>query len=224
MRAAKQLATGPVIRDNDMKLLLRKNVNKLGIVGDIVDVADGFGRNYLLPQGLATEPTASNIRALAEARKQAEFEREQFLASLRDQAEKLSDIEISLYARANDEGVLYGSVGRREIAAALREQGFSVDPEHVVLKDPIRRLDKVKVEVRMTADTSAEINVWVHREKTGDESEDELGKEGDEAIEAASAPEDGAEGEETAAETAASAESEARTEAGSDEQGEAKPA
>ena len=91
-----------------MKLLLTKNVSKLGIVGDIVEVAPGYGRNYLVPHGLATEPTDANMRALAEARRLAEEERIREREQLQSLAERLATVEITIRAKANEDGVLYG--------------------------------------------------------------------------------------------------------------------
>ncbi len=154
-----------------MKLLLKKNIKKLGIVGDIVDVADGYGRNYLLPQGLATEPTESNMRALAEARRLAEEERERERAHLAEVTKRIDGIEVTIPARANAEGVLYGSVSKKEIADALNAEGHEIEPEHVLLKDPLKRLDNVLVPVRLIDEFEAEVKVWVVREKIEGEEE-----------------------------------------------------
>jgi len=156
-----------------MKLLLCKNVGKLGIVGDIVDVKAGYGRNYLVPQGLATEPTDTNIRALAEARKAAELERVRQRGQLKALAKRLEDVEVTVRARANEEGVLYGSVSAREISIALVEEGYPILPDQVVLEAPIRHLDNVAVNVSLADDLTAVIKVWVVREKTDDEPQDE---------------------------------------------------
>ncbi len=94
---------------------------------------------------------------------------------------RLGDVEVTVRARANEEGVLYGSVGRKEIAAALAEEGHQVAPDQVVISEPIRHLDNVAVEVRFADDLTSTIKVWVVREKTGmegDEPEEtEAGKE-----------------------------------------------
>jgi len=156
-----------------MRLLLCKNIDKLGIVGDIVEVAAGYGRNYLLPQGLATEPTKVNIRKLAEARLVAEQERIHHRKLLASLADRLQDVEVTIRARANKEGVLYGSVGRREIAVALLDEGFPVEDDHIVLDTPIRHLDNVAVDVKLADDLHSTVKVWVVREKTGDEEEEE---------------------------------------------------
>jgi len=147
------------------KLLLCKNVPKLGIVGDVVDVAQGYARNHLLPKGLATEPTKGNVRRLAEARRHAEEERIRERKMLESLAERLEGVEITIAAKANEEGVLYGSVGPREIAKALHEEGFPIDVEHLALHSPIRHLDNQSVEVKLGEGLHPLIKVWVVREK-----------------------------------------------------------
>ncbi|MHC4067404.1 MAG: 50S ribosomal protein L9 [Planctomycetota bacterium] len=156
-----------------MKLLLRKDVARLGIVGDVVEVSDGYARNYLLPHNLATEPTATNVRALAEERKQAEERRRTFLESQRATADRLREVEVTIRAPANDAGVLYGSVGAREIAAALREEGHDVDASQINLRTPLRQLDNVLVEVNLTGDIQAEVKVWIVRARVSALEEDE---------------------------------------------------
>ncbi|MBU0717814.1 MAG: 50S ribosomal protein L9 [Planctomycetes bacterium] len=173
-----------------MKLLLCKNIDKLGIVGDVVNVAPGYARNCLLPLGLATEPTETNMRALAEARRAAEMERARKRVELEALAEKMQDAEVTIRARANEEGALYGSVGVREIVSALAEEGFYVKPEQVDLDRPIRHLDTITVDVKLADDLRTSVKVWVVPDKTaeGEELEDsdeadepgrEAGKNGD---------------------------------------------
>ena len=161
-----------------MKLLLCKNIANVGIVGDVVDVSPGYARNYLLPLSLAIEPTQFNIRKLAEARKIAEQELAEQRRQLEALAKRIEGIEVTVHARANEEGVLYGSVGRKEIAHALAEEGYIIQHEHIALTTPIRRLDNVPVEIRFAGDLRSQIKVWVVREKTGDEvDEDSEGAE-----------------------------------------------
>jgi len=154
-----------------MKLLLCKNVSTLGIVGDIVDVNEGYARNFLLPKRLATEPTQTNVRRLAEARRQAEEELARERAMLESIAKAIEGLEVTIHARANEDGVLYGSVGRKEIAAAIAEEGHHVAPEQIQLHQPIRHLDNLEVEIRFASDLHCTVKVWVVREKTSEEDE-----------------------------------------------------
>ena len=104
-----------------MKLLLCKSIVKLGIVGDIIDVAPGYGRNYLVPQGLATEPTPANMRALAEARRNAEEERVQQQAQLKQLAARIDCVDVTIRSKANRTAHLYGSVGSRKIVTTMAD-------------------------------------------------------------------------------------------------------
>ena len=101
-----------------MRLLLLEDVRKLGHVGDIVEVKSGYGRNYLLPQRLAAEPTQVNIKAIEEKRKVAAAERSKRLKEFSELAERMKDVSITIEAVANPEGTLYGAVREKDIADA----------------------------------------------------------------------------------------------------------
>ncbi len=174
-----------------MKLLLCKNVAKLGIVGEVVNVAAGYGRNYLVPQGLATAPTDSNVRALAEQRKVAEEVRTRELAEMKALAERVEGVEVTIKASVNEEGVLYGSVGKTEIADALAAEGYPVAAEFVVLQRPIRQLDNISINLKLVDGVPTTIKVWVVRDKPleGEEAEgaeeaSQVGEAGDAGTEA----------------------------------------
>jgi len=144
-----------------MKVLLRRNVSKLGKIGDVVEVKSGYARNYLLPEGLATKPTAGNLKAV-EAEKQAYLEQvAKEKAVLELKATAVRGKEITIPARANEEGHLYGSVGTAQIAAALGQEGILVEPKMVHMDHPIRKLDKYDVEILFGEDVMATIHVWV---------------------------------------------------------------
>jgi len=166
-----------------MKLLLTKDVSKLGIVGDVVEVSAGYARNYLLPSRLATQPTPANMRALAEERAKAEDRRRLAHEALQEQAAKLADVEVTIAVPANEEGVPYGSVGPREVAAALREEGHGVHESLIDLRTPIKRLDNVLVDVVLAEGISTKVKVWVVRTGVteGDEegADEESGDDGD---------------------------------------------
>lgn len=144
-----------------MKVLLRSNIGTLGQIGDVVEVKPGYARNYLLPQHLAVAPTEANIREV-EARK-AEYLAE--LARRREEietrAKAVDGKEITISARANEEGHLYGSVGPAQISAAMAEEGLFVEPSEIHMDQPIRQLDKYDVELRFEQDVTATVHVWV---------------------------------------------------------------
>ena len=144
-----------------MKVLLRQNVEKLGHIGDVVDVRPGYARNYLLPTGVAVKPTQANLKTV-------ELHKQQYLEEMARQrkeievrAAALGGKEITIAVRANVEGHLYGSVGPAQIVAALAEEGIFVEPEEVALAEPIRQLDKYDVELDFGHDVKSTIHVWV---------------------------------------------------------------
>ncbi len=143
------------------KLLLQADVKSLGKIGDIVNVSDGYARNYLLPQALATEPTAKNIARVEEERKRIEAIRAQELAEKKAMAERLNGVEITILSTANELGVLFGSVGPKEIADALREEGYNVDPKNVILADHLKQVGKYSVSLELAPEVTCTVTVWV---------------------------------------------------------------
>jgi large subunit ribosomal protein L9 len=156
-----------------MKLLLKKDVESLGIVGDVVNVKPGYARNYLLPQDLATEPTDSNMKMLAEERKKAEARRAAIRSRRVELAEKLDNVEVTITAAANEDGVLYGSVGPREIASALRDEGYEIEAKCITLHTPLRRLDNVMVDIKLADDIAASVKGGVVRAKSAEELDED---------------------------------------------------
>jgi large subunit ribosomal protein L9 len=149
-----------------MKVLLCEDVAKLGWLGDIVEVKDGYARNYLLPQGIAVIPTEAAIRSLAEekarraeARRLARQEKERLSASL-------EGVEISLTAKANEQGHLFGSVTEAHIAEALQQKGFAVTAEMVHLDAHIKEVGTRDVVIKAASDLKATVRVIVAAEET----------------------------------------------------------
>ena len=146
---------------NQIELLLTENVDNLGIVGDVVKVRSGYARNYLLPHGLATEPTEGAKRRVAERRAEVEAE----LKARREQQEKLIEklatVEITLQRSHTDEGQLYGSVTQHDIVEALAAEGYHLTERDVRIGAPIKRLDSYKIPIQLAADLKAEIKLWV---------------------------------------------------------------
>ena len=106
-----------------MKLLLRRDIPNVGLAGDVVEVKEGYARNYLIPYHLGVLPTTANMKAIEEDKKRAEEERRLRRSALEKQAERMRDIEVTIASACNPEGRLYGSVGPREIGrASCRER------------------------------------------------------------------------------------------------------
>ncbi|UCC49560.1 MAG: 50S ribosomal protein L9 [Gemmatimonadota bacterium] len=144
-----------------LEVILRRKVEDLGDVGDVVSVRPGYARNYLLPQGLAYAATEQNRRRLEQERAAALLAEERDLSNARVLAERLEGASITFSMLAGEEGKLYGSVGPRDIAAQLSEQGFDVHGRHVVMKEPIKALGVYSVPIRLYPEVEASIKVWV---------------------------------------------------------------
>jgi large subunit ribosomal protein L9 len=144
-----------------MKVLLRKNIRKLGAIGDIVEVKTGYARNYLIPQGLGTQPTQANIRRVEEEKARYLEEMARLRGELEARAKQLEGKEITISARANEQGHLYGSIGPAQIAAAMTEAGLFVEVEQVALDQPIRQLDKYDVTLEFSPEVKATVHVWI---------------------------------------------------------------
>jgi len=144
-----------------MKVLLQKNISKLGSIGQVVDVKPGYARNYLLPQGLAVQPTEANMRAIEAAKQQYLEELAKIRSELEAKAKLADGREVTIPARANEEGHLYGSIGPAQLIASLAEENVFVDPEHVVLEQPIRQVGTHEVALQFAEGILATVTVSV---------------------------------------------------------------
>jgi len=144
-----------------MKVLLRQDVPALGTIGEIVDVKVGYARNYLLPRRLGVEPTPANLKRVEEEKVQRELAAKQHLDTLKAVAAKMNGLSVTIKAKANELGHLFGSVNEQQIAEALAAEGYKVAAAQVALAAPIRTLDKFRVPIRLAEGVEAEIDVWV---------------------------------------------------------------
>jgi large subunit ribosomal protein L9 len=144
-----------------MEVILREHVDNLGRRGDVVKVADGYARNFLLPRNLALKVTEANKR---------QIDRERKLADLRDAEEKqqaevlaqrLGQIEIEIARRVGENNALYGSVTSADIAHALEAKGFQVDKRKITLPEPLKALGEVSVPVKVHRDVTTQVKVKV---------------------------------------------------------------
>ncbi len=148
-----------------MKVLLCEDIKKLGWLGDIVEVNEGYARNYLLPQGLAKVATEGNIRSLAKEKAERAQQRLQERRRLEKAAQAVNGAEAVVSAKANEQGVLFGSVTEPMIAANLREQGFEVADEIVKLPEHIKQIGAHEVTLKFADDVTATVRVVVVAEK-----------------------------------------------------------
>jgi large subunit ribosomal protein L9 len=144
-----------------MQLVLTEDVPSLGRQGDLVEVKPGYGRNYLLPNGLATVPTEHNLRLLERYKQRVQQAREARIADLKVLAGQIERLTVTIDANANEEGHLYGSVGAPEIAKALKGHNINVEPEMVRLEGPIKECALYAVKLHLGHDIDTEVKVLV---------------------------------------------------------------
>ncbi|MBN1818019.1 MAG: 50S ribosomal protein L9 [Sedimentisphaerales bacterium] len=144
-----------------MKLLLCEDVEKLGYLGDIVEVKNGYARNFLLPQGLAMVPNEANIRSLAEEKAKRAEQRKLARTQLEKAAQAVEGAEAVIAAKANEQGHLFGSVSEKQIADNLRAQGFDIADRMVHLGGHIKEVGTHEVALKLAADLTATIKVVV---------------------------------------------------------------
>jgi len=154
-----------------MKVLLCEDIKKLGWLGDIVEVNEGYARNYLLPQGLAKVATDGNVRSIAKEKAKRAEQRLQERRHLEKAAQAVNGAEAVVSAKANEQGILFGSVTEPMIAANLREQGFEVADEIVKLPEHIKQVGTHDVTLRFADDVTATVRVVVVAEKVEAEAE-----------------------------------------------------
>ncbi|MCD6361235.1 MAG: 50S ribosomal protein L9 [Armatimonadetes bacterium] len=147
-----------------MELFLLKDVDKLGARGDMVRVADGYGRNYLLPKGFAISTSKVNTEQIEKLKVKIEKEKEKQLEQANALADKIKSKSVSIVVPATDEGHLFGSVTEKEIADALKEESTEIDPECILLEKPIKEIGVYNIPVKLEQDVQTELKVWVVKE------------------------------------------------------------
>jgi large subunit ribosomal protein L9 len=150
-----------------MQLLLTEDVAHLGKQGDLVEVKMGYGRNYLLPQGLATVPSPHNLKLLELHKKRVEQAKESKIADLKVMAEQIARVpQLTIEANANEEGHLYGSVGEADISKTLKGKNLKVEPEMVKLEGMIKQCGLYEVDLNLGYEITSKVKVMVVPLKT----------------------------------------------------------
>ena len=144
-----------------MRVILREEVEKLGDAGEVVSVRDGYGRNYLLPRGLAVLATEKDVARFEHDKRVIAARSAKLSKELAAQAEKLNQVSVSIPAQVGEGDKLYGSVTSRDIAEALKAQGVAVDVKKLQLAEPIKTLGMTEVPLKLGQNVSASIKVWV---------------------------------------------------------------
>jgi large subunit ribosomal protein L9 len=147
-----------------MKIILMDDVPALGRRGDVRDVSDGYARNFLLPQKLALHATPANLKNLAQIKARQDAKAAKLKADAQGQAQAIEALHFTQRRQASDEGRLFGSVGRADVAAFLAQHGVEIERRRIGLDEPIKSLGEFTVPVRLHADVTAQLKVSVTRE------------------------------------------------------------
>ena len=148
-----------------MDVILREDVEKLGTRGQLVKVAPGYARNFLLPNKMAVAATESN-KKIVEQERQAHLRREAKVeGEAKDLGKMLATVEITISQKAGENDQLFGSVTSKDIAEALEKQGYTIERRKIALEEPIKTLGEFKVPVRLHREVTAEITVHVVKEE-----------------------------------------------------------
>jgi len=144
-----------------IQVILKEDVPNLGRSGELVAVKAGYGRNYLIPQGLAMAATRRNVAEMEHHRKQIEAQAAKLRKDAESVAARLNGAAVTLERQVGEEGKLFGSVNSRDIEEALAAQGHKVDRRKIVLQEPLKTLGDHTVEIKVARDVSAQIKVTV---------------------------------------------------------------
>ncbi|PID60694.1 MAG: 50S ribosomal protein L9 [Ignavibacteriae bacterium] len=147
-----------------MKVILRKNFDQLGKIGDLVEVKDGYARNFLLPRQIAYIATKGNIRALEEEKQQLAKKEVKELEDAKVLASELENVSITIPVKVGEEDKIFGSVTSQMIADALKEKQYDIDRRKIELEEPIKALGIYDVSIKLHNEVNATIKTWVVRE------------------------------------------------------------
>jgi large subunit ribosomal protein L9 len=150
-------------KTGNWKLVLIEDVMHLGKQGDLVEVKPGYGRNYLLPNSLATVPTEHNLRLLERYKERVIKAKEMKIADLKVLAEQIQRVSVTIESNANEEGHLYGSVGAPEVAKALKTRNLAVEPEMIRLEGVIKECGIYEVALHLGYEIETKVQIAVVR-------------------------------------------------------------
>ncbi|MBU4228294.1 50S ribosomal protein L9 [bacterium] len=158
-----------------MKIILKQNMEKIGQVGNVVEVSDGFARNFLIPQGKAISFTASNFKQIEYLKKREAEQREGELKEVNKLAVKINNISLEIKVKAGEEGKLFGSVTSKDIVEALlKEHGIELDKKKLNLKESLKRLGVHIVPVNLYKDVTPQIKVNLISDSASEQETEEI--------------------------------------------------
>ena len=144
-----------------MKVILLEAIDKLGKIGDVVTVKEGFARNFLIPQKKARLATAGNMKSLESLKKKEAAETAKQVEAARALANRISSLSLTISAEAGDEEKLFGSVTSDAISDALKDEGITIDKKDVIIEEPIKKLGVYQVTVKVHPEVKASLRLWI---------------------------------------------------------------
>ena len=147
-----------------MKIILRQNFEKLGQIGDVVHVKDGYARNFLIPRKIAYAALEGNIRALEEEKKTMAKKSQQEIEAAEKLAAELEKVSVTIPVQVGEEDKIFGSVTTQMIGDALKEKGYEIDKRKIEINEPIKALGIYGISIKLHQNVNANIKVWVVRE------------------------------------------------------------
>ena len=147
-----------------MKVILRRDHEKLGTAGSVINVKPGFARNYLIPQGMAMAATNANLKRFESEKKQLSWKKEKERRDALELVKVLENISCTITVQVGEEDKLFGSVTSQNIADALEEQGHQIDKRKILMDEPIKSLGIYSIPIKLHSDVEAKIKVWVVKE------------------------------------------------------------
>jgi large subunit ribosomal protein L9 len=147
-----------------MKIILRQNHEKLGAIGEVVSVKDGYARNYLIPRGVAYEATQGNLQQLEEEKKMASRRVDRDKKNAEALATEIEKISLTIKMKVGEEDKLFGSVTAQQIAELLAEKSITIDKRSIELEEPLKALGIFEVPIKLAGGVSSKIKVWIVKE------------------------------------------------------------
>jgi len=144
-----------------MEVILKQDIERLGKAGTIVKVKDGFARNFLIPNGLAMSCTSVNIKKLEQEKQKKVLQLEKLKKEAQDLNQRLAAVSLTIPVMIHDEDKLYGSITSMDISLALKEEGFDIDKDSIILGEPIKSLGIYEVPINLHPEVSCKVKVWV---------------------------------------------------------------
>jgi large subunit ribosomal protein L9 len=144
-----------------MKVILRDDIEKLGTAGNIVNVADGYARNFLFPRNLAVPATKGNTRSIEEIKKQKQVRENKRRREAEKMKDKLEKLSLTAEVQTGEEDKIFGSVTAANIAALIEKQGIEIDKRKIHLDEPLKALGVYTIEIKLATDVTAGVKLWI---------------------------------------------------------------